>query len=294
VVAAAAGQQRWRRRGVARGAQLLGRDARDHARPARRRGAARRGPALVPRRAARGGRAVARFVALAQGARVDIAAQLPPRVLRPVRAPLWFTAQRWMLGSAPGGYVPPNERWAHEVALPEFEIDAQPVTWQQFAEFVADGGYDDPAWWDDAGRQWLQSSGRRSPRDVEQLRHGVVLQRFGRLVRASAGEAASMLTLHEAQAWCRWARRRLPTEVEWELAASRGASRGFVWGDVAEWTAGAARPWSGDGAVAVDRSLRAQRGLAWFEPRSLAQPKARRFMAAHADQTFVGFRSCAL
>ena len=221
-----------------------------------------------------------------------VAPLLPERVRRPVRAPLWFAAQRWALGSVPGGYVPPAERWAHDEPVPEFEIDAQPVTWQQFAEFVQDGGYDEPQFWSEAGAAWLQAQGRRTPRDVEQLRHGVLLQRFGQLVRAPAGEAASMLAWHEADAWCRWAGRRLPTEVEWELAASRGASRGVIWGDVPEWTAGRARAWPGGPVVADAPLLRVQRGVAWLEPRRLAHAKARRFVAAEDDEGFAGFRSC--
>jgi gamma-glutamyl hercynylcysteine S-oxide synthase len=218
-------------------------------------------------------------------------ALLPERTLRPVRPPLWLAARRWPLGSARGGYVPCNEQWAHDEAVPEFEIDAQAVTWAQYAEFVEDGGYDDERWWSESGRAWLRDSGRRTPRDVEQLRHGVLLQRFGQLVRAPAGEAVSMLTWHEADAWCRWAGRRLPTEIEWELAAATGASRGLVWGDVPEWTAGRARAWPGGDPVG-DPALRVQRGVAWLEPRRLAHPKARRFTGAHDDTTWAGFRSC--
>jgi gamma-glutamyl hercynylcysteine S-oxide synthase len=236
---------------------------------------------------------VLRWATLAQQHRIDVKRLLPERTLRPVRSPLWFPAQRWLLGSARGGYVPPAEQWAHDEPMPEFEIDAQPVTWQQFAEFALDGGYDDVRWWSEDGAHWLQADARRTPRDVEQLRHGVLLQRFGQLVRAPAGEAASMLSWFEAQAWCAWAGRRLPTEVEWELAASRGASRGVTWGDVPEWTAGRARAWPGGPALDA-ATLRVQRGVAWFEPRRLAHAKARRFVAPERDDGFAGFRSCAL
>jgi gamma-glutamyl hercynylcysteine S-oxide synthase len=234
---------------------------------------------------------VLRFATLAQQHRIDARRLLPERVLRPLRAPLWFAAQRWLLGSVRAGYVPPAEQWAHEEALPEFEIDAQAVSWQQFAEFVEDSGYDEPRWWSEEGAHWLQADVRRTPRDVEQLRHGVLLQRFGQLVRAPAGEAASMLSWYEAQAWCAWAGRRLPTEVEWEVAASQGASRAMVWGDVPEWTAGRARAWPG-GPAAGDATRRVQRGVAWFEPRRLAHAKARRFIAPERDDGFAGFRSC--
>ncbi len=237
--------------------------------------------------------AVLRLAALAQQQRIDVRRLLPERVLRQVRSPLWFAAQRWTLGSPRGGFVPPAEQWAHDEPVPEFEIDAQPVTWQQFAEFVEDGGYDEARWWSEDGAHWLQADARRTPRDVEQLRHGVLLQRFGQLVRAPANEAASMLSWYEAEAWCAWAGRRLPTEVEWELAASSGSSRGLTWGDVPEWVAGRARAWPG-GPTLNDAALRVQRGLAWFEPRRLAHPKARRLVAPERDDGFAGLRSCAL
>ena len=235
----------------------------------------------------------ARFVALAQASGIEAASRLlPERRRHALREPIAFAATRWPLGSPRGGFVPAQEQWAHEEPVPEFEIDAQAVAWSQFAEFVEDGGYDEPRWWPADGWAWLQQTERRTPRDVEQLRHGVLLRRFGRLQRASAVEPATMLAWYEADAWCRWAGRRLPTEIEWELAASRGASRGFLWGEVPEWLAGRARAWPG--GAAVDRSLRVQRGVAWFEPRRLAHPKARRFVAADRDEGFAGFRSCAV
>ncbi len=234
-----------------------------------------------------------RFVALAQALRIEAAAaRLPERRLHALREPLVFAAQRWPLGSPRGGYVPANEQWAHEEAVPAFEVDAQAVVWSQYAEFVEDGGCDEARWWSAAGWAWLQQTERRTPRDVEQLRHGVLLRRFGRLQRAPAVEPVSMVAWFEADAWCRWAGRRLPTEIEWELAASRGLSRGFVWGEVAEWVAGHARPWPG-GARVPDPTAHVQRGAAWFEPRRLAHPKARRFVAAERDEGFAGFRSCA-
>ncbi|MCW5633833.1 MAG: SUMF1/EgtB/PvdO family nonheme iron enzyme [Rubrivivax sp.] len=170
---------------------------------------------------------------------------LPPP--RAQREPLGVPAQRWWLGSAAeaGAFVPHGEHWAHEVAVPEFEIDAQCVNWAQFAEFAEDGGYDRRDCWSDAGWAWLQRDGRRAPRDVEQLAGSVLVARGGQLQRAPSQQAAMHVTRHEAEAWCRWAGRRLPTEPEWELAAHALARRGFVWGDVLEWVAGSARPYPG-------------------------------------------------
>ncbi|HRI17900.1 MAG TPA: SUMF1/EgtB/PvdO family nonheme iron enzyme, partial [Burkholderiaceae bacterium] len=136
------------------------------------------------------------------------------------RAPLFFPATVHELGARPGGFVIDNEQWAHEVALPEFEIDAQAVSWSQYAEFVEDGGYDEPRWWSREGWDWIDRLQRRSPRHVEQLRHGVLARRFGKLARVPLAQPATHLAWYEADAWCRWAGRRLPTEVEWDHAAA--------------------------------------------------------------------------
>jgi ergothioneine biosynthesis protein EgtB len=221
------------------------------------------------------------------------------------REPLWFGAQTWALGSAPGGFVPDNERWAHDEQVPEFEIDAQPVQWSQFAEFAEDGGYDERDWWSEAGWAWLERSERRAPRYVEQLGRAVLAQRVGALQRVAAAQAVAHVSWYEADAWCRWAKRRLPTEVEWEIAASGGASRGFVWGDVHEWVAGRARRWSDDSPStsvpsvcdvphALWPSQRVTRGASVMTVPRLKHPKARLFAAADHDSAFVGFRSCAI
>jgi iron(II)-dependent oxidoreductase len=221
------------------------------------------------------------------------------------REPLWFGAQTWALGSAPGGFVPDNERWAHDEAVPEFEIDAQPVQWTQYAEFAEDGGYDERDWWSEAGWAWLERSERRAPRYVEQLGRAVLAQRGGALQRVAVAQAVAHVSWYEADAWCRWARRRLPTEVEWEIAASSGASRGWVWGDVHEWVAGRARRWSDDAPSTVVPSVcdvphalwpsqRVMRGASVMTVPRLKHPKARLFAAPDGDSAFVGFRSCAI
>jgi len=214
---------------------------------------------------------------------------------------LWFGAQRFMLGSARGGFVPANERWAHEVPVLEFQIDAQALSWARYAEFVADGGYDDARCWAPQGWAWVQAEGRRVPRYVEQMRQGVLAQRHGQMQRVSAAQAAVHVSRHEADAWCRWAGRRLPTEVEWELAALAGASRGFVFGDVFEWTGGSARGWPDQGGAVPGFApmpkagqLGVLRGASWMTRGRWKHPRARRFAALLRDDLFCGFRSCAL
>jgi formylglycine-generating enzyme required for sulfatase activity len=224
---------------------------------------------------------------------------------RPARSALWLPAQRWMLGSVPGGFVPHPERWAHEVAVPEFEIDAQAVDWAAYLEFASDGGYDRPEFWSEAGWNWLQRDGRRAPGQVEQMHDGVLVARghgaSAGLRRVALHQPVMHVSRHEAEAWCRWAGRRLPTEPEWELAASQGAGRGFVWGEVWEWVAGSARLWPGAGKPAPGSPDAAPaegqgvlRGASFVTRGRWRLPKARRFAAVEDDTLFCGFRSCAL
>ena len=246
---------------------------------------------------------IERFAVLSQALGFDTGL-LPPPETRPLREPLLFPATRWLLGSAPGGFVPDREKWAHEVVLPEFEIDAQAVTWAQYGEFVEDGGCDDRRHWSEAGWAWVQAQGRRTPRYVDQMRHGVLQQRFGRLVRVPLAQPVVHVSGFEAQAWCRWAGRRLPGEAEWEAAALQGATRGFRWGDVREWTAGTLRAYPGfdgaspgqprDAAVSPENALRVQRGASFATRGRLRSPRARHAEPPAHDEAFCGFRSCAI
>lgn len=211
-------------------------------------------------------------------------------------------ATRWQLGSEHGnGFVFDNEKWAHERHLPEFEIDAQPVTWAQYIEFIEDGGYDEPLWWSADGWAWVQASGRRAPRHVEQVRHGVLVQRGDGLVRAALNTPVMHVNWHEAQAWCRWAGRRLPTEAEWEVAASTGARRGFRWGDVWEWTANRFEPYAGfepdpyaDYSQPWFDTHRVLRGGSFATRPRMKHAKYRNFYRPERDDIFCGFRSCAM
>lgn len=229
-----------------------------------------------------------------------------------LREPLLVPATVWQLGSAGGpqaaGFLFDNECGVEEVPVPEFEIDAQPVSWAQFVEFVDDGGYDRPELWQIGGWNWLQqiarTEGRRGPRYVEQIgvASGAVMQtRFGTPRRMLGNQPAMHMSWWEADAWCRWAGRRLPAEVEWEVAAHTAARRGFRWGDVWEWTGSTFRaypgfvpgpyaeysaPWFGTHKVLRGGSL-ATRGR-------MKHPKYRNFYLPGRDDIFCGFRSCAL
>ena len=144
----------------------------------------------------------------------------------------------FLLGAQPdGGFVFDNEKWAHPVLLAPFSIARAAVTNSEFAAFVDDGGYQRRELWCDAGWEWRNSAGADAPVYwVKQV--GQWLQRvYDRLEPLSPNSAVIHVNWYEADAWCRWAGRRLPTEAEWEQAAattpadSGGNKRTYPWGE---------------------------------------------------------------
>ncbi len=141
------------------------------------------------------------------------------------------------LGTARGTdkrrFVFDNEKWAHAVRVAPFAIARCCVTNREFATFVADGGYRRPELWSDAGRAWLAAAGRASP--AYWLRDGGAWQarRFDRWRPLDANAPVQHVSAFEADAYCRWAGRRLPTEAEWECAARFGLP---AQGDDRPWT----------------------------------------------------------
>ncbi len=245
---------------------------------------------------------------LVQAQTLGVAVPLPLREARRPSPALVVPARRWSLGSEPGGLVFDNEKWAHPVEVPEFEIDAQPVGWSQFVEFVDDGGYDRSELWHPQGWQWLealaQGEGRRGPRYVEQIgvaSGAVMQQRFGQPVRMAGHHSARHVSWWEADAWCRWAGRRLPAEVEWELAAHTASRQGFRWGEVWEWTGTTfgpypgfvAGPWAAYSAPHFGY-CKVLRGASFATRERMKHPRLRNFALPSSDHLFCGFRSCAL
>jgi EgtB-related family protein len=125
--------------------------------------------------------------------------------------------------------------------------------------------------------------------------------RFGVPRRMLGHQPVMHATWWEADAWCRWAGRRLPAEVEWELAAHTAARRGFRWGDVWEWTGTTFQPYPGFVADPLGAYSHAGfgthkvlRGASFATRARMKHPKFRHFALPARDDLFVGFRSCAL
>lgn len=139
---------------------------------------------------------------------------------------------RGALRDAGAGFVFDNEKWAHTVEVAPFSIARAPVTNAEFAAFVDAGGYADPGLWSDEGWQWRTAEGATMPVYWERSPGGDwQVRRFQAAIPLPPHQPVIHVNCHEAEAYCRWAGRRLPTEAEWELAASGREKRRFPWGD---------------------------------------------------------------
>jgi gamma-glutamyl hercynylcysteine S-oxide synthase len=209
------------------------------------------------------------------------------------------------LGAGPDGFAYDNERPRHTVEIDAFLIDRTPVTNRAYAEFLSDTGTEPPMYWEADGDWWVRTPmGRHEPVDPD--------------------EVVIHVSWHEADAFARWAGKRLPTEQEWE-AAARGADPDranldqlafgpsrvgayadapsdcgalHMLGDVWEWTSSdflsypgfEAFPYPEYSEVFFGDSYKVLRGGAWAARRNVVRTTFRNWDLPERRQIFAGLR----
>ena len=147
-----------------------------------------------------------------------------------------------------------NELGAHEVHVEPFAISRTAVTNAEFARFVADRGYERLELWSDQGWQWRESTGAKHPVYWKSEEGKWWRRNFDVMVPLEDSLPVIHVNWYEAEAFCRWARRRLPAEAEWELAAASPDKRTFPWGNECPTPRRANLDWHAMGVIDV-RSL---------------------------------------
>jgi gamma-glutamyl hercynylcysteine S-oxide synthase len=128
-----------------------------------------------------------------------------------------------------------NERPAHAVDVAPFWIDAYPVTNADYLVFIGAGGYDTPEYWSEAGWRWRTEIDAKAPKYWLYAGGSWSTRSMDRRGAVEPWHPVSHVCWYEAEAYARFAGKRLPTEIEWEAAASwdpaTGTRRAFPWGD---------------------------------------------------------------
>ncbi|MBI2752748.1 MAG: ergothioneine biosynthesis protein EgtB [Betaproteobacteria bacterium] len=154
------------------------------------------------------------------------------------------------LGALAGDeFVFDNEKWSHPVVVPPFRMARTAVSNGEFAAFVEADGHRRAEFWSGEGWSWVQDSGRTGPVYWKKIDGEWHLRRFDEWLRLPPDEPVVHVCWHEASAYCRFARRRLPSELEWEFAAlwnpASDRKQRYPWGD---------EPWSAERANLEDAS----------------------------------------
>ena len=128
-------------------------------------------------------------------------------------------------------FVFDNEKWAHPVTVEPFRLARAAVSQLQFRGFVEDGGYERSELWSNTGWSWRRENNIQEPNYWRRDGDGWQRRLYDRWVPLADHLPMVHVSWYEADAYCRWAGRRLPTEAEWELAAASGDKRAYPWGD---------------------------------------------------------------
>jgi gamma-glutamyl hercynylcysteine S-oxide synthase len=179
------------------------------------------------------------------------------------------------IGAGPPGFAYDNERGRHTVVLEAFEIDRAPVDNAAYARFVEETGAEPPMYWRRDGERWARTA-------------------MGRTEPLAPDQPVTHVSWHDADAFARWAGRRLPTEHEWEAAHDSLDGVGVAW----EWTSSdflaypgfEAFPYPEYSEAFFGDAYKVLRGGSWATHASVMRPSFRNWDLPQRRQIFSGIR----
>jgi ergothioneine biosynthesis protein EgtB len=230
-----------------------------------------------------------------------------------------FAGGVYQIGDSGNGFAWDNERPRHDALISPFRLADRLTTNREWLEFVSDGGYETPTLWLSDGWNVVNHEGWRAPLYWE-LRDGVWFEMtLSGLQPLCLDAPVAHVSFYEADAFARWAGKRLPSEFEWEVAASTASMDGNflaealaplpcdrangaprqMFGDVWEWTASAYLPYPGyrppqgalgeyNGKFMVNQHV--LRGGSCVTPRDHMRISYRNFFYPHQRWQFTGLR----
>jgi ergothioneine biosynthesis protein EgtB len=238
----------------------------------------------------------------------------------PAPALAWhdFTGGLVEIGHAGSGFCYDNETPRHRVFLQPYRLASRLVSNDEYAAFIAAGGYTEPSFWLAEGWDWRAAQARESP--LYWQRHDAGWQEFtlGGMRPLDPQRPAVHVSYYEADAYARWAGARLPTEAEWEHAAAGHSVRGHfadsgefhprpaaggglaqIFGDAWQWTQSSYSPYPGfrtpagavgeyNGKFMVNQYV--LRGGSCVTPEGHMRASYRNFFPASACWQFSGIR----
>ncbi len=249
------------------------------------------------------------------------AVDFPSRVVPPLK---WQSYPEGLveIGCDGDGFAYDNERPRHRTFLEAFALGSRLVTCGEFLAFMEDGGYERPEWWLSAGFQTASEAGLKAPLYWIERDGRWMIYTLAGLKDLDESQPLCHVSYYEADAYARWAGARLPTEAEWETAATTlpaaghfvedgyfhpvppqgdraGAESEQMFGDVWEWTRSAYSAYPGfhapDGALGEYNAkfMSGQmvlRGGSCATPRSHIRVTYRNFFQPEARWQFSGIR----
>jgi EgtB-related family protein len=219
------------------------------------------------------------YMAQALGLRIDDA-RWQPQSLITERRTLTVAGGLLQQGTrADGEFAFDNECGMRTELLASFGIDSRVLNWADYLPAV-------------------QAGACPVPRYLRRFEHGWQVQRWGDWQALDLQLPACHVSVDEAQAWCQWAGRRLPTEAEWAFGAEQ-LPEAFAWGAVWEWTATAFAPYPGfephpyrDYSAPWFDSRPVLRGASFVTQPRMHHLRYRNFFSGARTDIFAGFRSC--